>query len=48
MCAIVAANIFVDNNISTPSEYDVDEVDYPALEVDYPYQAGNQVDYIFL
>ena len=48
ICAIVAADIFVDNNISTPSEYDADEVDYPALEVDYPYQAGNQVDYIFL
>ena len=30
--------------ISSPSEYDADEVDYPALEVDYPYQAGNQVD----
>ena len=30
--------------ISSPSEYDADEVDYPAPEVDYPYQVGSQVD----
>ena len=30
--------------ISSPSEYDADEVDYPAPEVDYPYQVGHWME----
>ena len=30
--------------MSSPSEYDADEVDYPAPEVDYPYQVGHWVE----